>query len=47
VPFRTSLGGAEKEIRVPGLQPPDGHTGFRVNFDVVSPGYFALMQTRV
>ena len=47
VPFGTSLGGAEKEIRVPGVQPPAGRTGFRVNFDVVSPGYFALMQTRL
>jgi predicted permease len=47
VPFSPSLGGAEKEIRVPGVQPPAGRSGFRVNFDVVGPGYFSLMQTRL
>jgi predicted permease len=47
VPFSPSLGGAEKQIAVPGLQPPSGRSGFPVNFDVVGPGYFALMQTKL
>ena len=47
VPFSPFLGGAEKEIVVPGLRPPADRSGFRVNFDVVGDGYFSLMGTRL
>jgi predicted permease len=47
VPFSPFLGGAEKEIVVPGLRPPAGRNGFRVNFDVVGDGYFSLIGTRL
>jgi putative ABC transport system permease protein len=47
VPFSPFLSGAEREIVVPGVEPPPGRTGFRINFDVVARGYFSLMGTRL
>lgn len=47
VPFSPFLGGAEKEIVVPGLASPPGAAGFRLTYDVVGDGYFSLMGVRV
>jgi predicted permease len=41
------LGGAYKDVQVPGLQPAVGHSTVRINFNVVGPGYFSLIGTRL
>ncbi len=47
MPFSPFLGGAEKEVQIPGVQPPEGRSSFPINFNVVGPGYFSIMGTRV
>jgi predicted permease len=47
IPMWESGGGAYKLVWVPGLNAGPGEDGVRVNYTVVSPGYFSTIGTRI
>jgi putative ABC transport system permease protein len=46
-PLGFSGGGAVEIVSVPGREPPAGERGFSLHFNVVAPGYFDTMGTRI